>query len=106
MNAVAELGDPKHAANNVVFAHKEERRIWFRELLMRLGVRDPNGLAACGQARLPRPPYDTPALGQSQPRAQLLQATTRRHAHAAFRKSPICASRARLKAGRLVHRWT
>jgi AcrR family transcriptional regulator len=45
VNAVAELKDPRHAANEIALAFKEQRRLWFRELLTRLGVADPEGLA-------------------------------------------------------------
>jgi len=45
VNAVAELGEPRHAANKVAVAFKEQRRIWFRELLQRLNVADPEALA-------------------------------------------------------------
>ena len=45
VNAVAELKDPSHAANEIAVAFKEQRRLWFRDLLTRLGVADPEGLA-------------------------------------------------------------
>jgi AcrR family transcriptional regulator len=45
VNAVAELGEPTHAANKLAIAYKEQRRTWFRELLVRLDVPDPDGLA-------------------------------------------------------------
>jgi len=45
VNAVAELKDPKHAANEIALAFKEMRRQWFRELLGRAGVADPDGLS-------------------------------------------------------------
>ena len=45
VNAVAELKDPTHAANGIALSFKEQRRLWFRELLVRLGVPDPDGLA-------------------------------------------------------------
>jgi len=45
VNAVAELGEPAHAANKLAVAYKEQRRTWFRELLTRLDVVDPDGLA-------------------------------------------------------------
>ena len=45
VNAVAELKDPKHAANQIALAFKEMRRQWFRELLGRAGVADPDGLS-------------------------------------------------------------
>ena len=45
MNAVAELKQPGHAANRIAVAFKDARRDWFRELLMRLDVADPDGLA-------------------------------------------------------------
>ncbi|MBI1778773.1 MAG: TetR/AcrR family transcriptional regulator [Proteobacteria bacterium] len=45
VNSVAELGEPGHETNKVAIAFKEERRLWFRELLTKLGVADPDGLA-------------------------------------------------------------
>ena len=45
VNAVAELKDPSHAANEIAVAFKEQRRLWCRDLLTRLGVADPEGLA-------------------------------------------------------------
>jgi AcrR family transcriptional regulator len=45
VNAVAELKEPKHAANKIALAFKERRREWFRELLSRLDVPDPDGLS-------------------------------------------------------------
>src|SRR5215216_4424800 len=45
VNAVAELKEPAHAANKVALAFKEQRRLWFRDLLARLEVDDPDTLA-------------------------------------------------------------
>lgn len=45
VNAVAELKDPKHAANEIALAFKDMRRQWFRELLTRAAVTDPDGLS-------------------------------------------------------------
>jgi AcrR family transcriptional regulator len=45
VNAVAELGEPTHPANAIAVAFKEQRRLWFRDLLTRLDVRDPEHLA-------------------------------------------------------------
>jgi AcrR family transcriptional regulator len=45
VNAVAELKEPGHAANRIAVAFKDARRAWFRELLARLDVADPEGLA-------------------------------------------------------------
>ena len=45
MNAVAELADPTHAAHRIAVSHKEKRRALFRNLLIRLGVDDPEALA-------------------------------------------------------------
>jgi AcrR family transcriptional regulator len=45
VNAVTELGDPKHAASKIAVQYKEQRRSWYRALLERLGVKDPDGLA-------------------------------------------------------------
>ena len=45
VNAVTEIGDPKHPAVAIAVQFKEERRLWYRALLERLGARDPDGLA-------------------------------------------------------------
>ncbi|MGD9879926.1 MAG: TetR/AcrR family transcriptional regulator [Reyranella sp.] len=45
VNAVAELKEPNHAANRVALAFKEQRRAWFRDLLLRLAVDDADTLA-------------------------------------------------------------
>ena len=45
VNAVAELKEPAHAANKIALAFKEQRRLWFRGLLVRLEVDDPDTLA-------------------------------------------------------------
>jgi AcrR family transcriptional regulator len=45
VNAVAELKDPRHAANAVALEFKELRRRWFRTLLERGGAADPEGLS-------------------------------------------------------------
>jgi AcrR family transcriptional regulator len=45
INAVTELSDPKHPAAGIAIRFKEERRLWFRALLERLGVKKPDALA-------------------------------------------------------------
>jgi AcrR family transcriptional regulator len=45
VNAVTELSDPRHPAAAIALQFKEERRVWFRGLLERLNVKDPEGLA-------------------------------------------------------------
>jgi AcrR family transcriptional regulator len=45
VNAVAELGAEDRAVKKIAVAFKESRRIWFRDLLMRLEVADPDHLA-------------------------------------------------------------
>jgi AcrR family transcriptional regulator len=45
VNAVAELGPADKAVKKIAVAFKESRRLWFRELLTRLGVADADGLA-------------------------------------------------------------
>ena len=45
VNAVTELGDPRHAAAGIAIQFKEQRRQWFKALLERLGVNDPDALA-------------------------------------------------------------
>ncbi len=45
VNAVTELGDPKHPAAGIAAQFKEQRRQWYRGLLERMGVSDPEGLA-------------------------------------------------------------
>ena len=45
VNAVAELKEPNHAANRIALAFKEQRRTWFRDLLLRLAVDDADTLS-------------------------------------------------------------
>jgi AcrR family transcriptional regulator len=45
VNAVAELGAEDKAVKKIAIAFKESRRLWFRDLLVRLGVADADGLA-------------------------------------------------------------
>jgi AcrR family transcriptional regulator len=45
VNAVAELGAEDQAVKKIALAFKESRRVWFRDLLRRLVVADPEGLA-------------------------------------------------------------
>jgi AcrR family transcriptional regulator len=45
VNAVAEIGDPKHPSRDIAIRFKEERRQWFKALLERIEVRDPEALA-------------------------------------------------------------
>ncbi len=45
VNAVTEIGDPKHPAIAIARQFKEERRRWYRALLERLDARDADGLA-------------------------------------------------------------
>ena len=45
VNAVTELGDPKHAAAGIALQYKRERKGWFKALLQRIGVRDAESLA-------------------------------------------------------------
>src|SRR3954470_20476486 len=45
VNAVAELGGEDQAVKKIAVAFKESRRIWFRDLLLQLGVVDAEGLA-------------------------------------------------------------
>lgn len=45
VNAVSELGDTAHATCRIAIQFKEERRLWFRALLERLGVKDADALA-------------------------------------------------------------
>lgn len=45
VNAVAELKEPNHSANRIALAFKEQRRTWFRDLLVRLDVGDADTLA-------------------------------------------------------------
>ena len=45
VNAVAELGDPKHPATAIALQFKEQRRLWYQGLLERLSVRNPPELA-------------------------------------------------------------
>ncbi|HKU96492.1 MAG TPA: TetR/AcrR family transcriptional regulator [Vineibacter sp.] len=45
VNAVTELGDPKHPASVLAATYKRERRAWARQILSGLGVADAEGLA-------------------------------------------------------------
>jgi AcrR family transcriptional regulator len=45
VNAVAELGSEDQSVRKVAIAFKESRRLWFRDLLLQLGVRDADALA-------------------------------------------------------------
>jgi AcrR family transcriptional regulator len=45
VNAVAELGEPTHAAAKIAVAFKEQRRVWLIDLLTRAGVTNPDSLA-------------------------------------------------------------
>ena len=45
VNAVAELGSEDRSARTIAIAFKESRRLWFRDLLLQLGVADAEGLA-------------------------------------------------------------
>jgi AcrR family transcriptional regulator len=45
VNAVAELGSEDQAVRKIAIAFKESRRVWFRDLLVQLGVADAEGLA-------------------------------------------------------------
>ena len=45
VNAVAELGAEDKAVKKIAIAFKESRRLWFRGLLVQLGVADADGLA-------------------------------------------------------------
>src|SRR5215217_6737885 len=45
VNAVAELGSEDHSVRKIAIAFKESRRIWFRDLLLQLGVPDAEALA-------------------------------------------------------------
>lgn len=42
---MAELKNPAHAASAIALTFKEQRRLWFRELLTRAGARDAETLA-------------------------------------------------------------
>src|SRR5713101_5342544 len=45
VNAVTELGDPRHPASKIAVQFKEQRRLWYRALLERLDARNPDALA-------------------------------------------------------------
>src|SRR6201747_110978 len=45
VNAVAELGSEDRSVRKIAVAFKESRRLWFRDLLVQLGVIDAEGLA-------------------------------------------------------------
>jgi AcrR family transcriptional regulator len=45
VNAVAEVGPQSKPVRKIAVAFKESRRLWFRDLLLQIGVADPEGLA-------------------------------------------------------------
>jgi AcrR family transcriptional regulator len=45
VNAVAEVGPESKPVRKIAVAFKESRRLWFRDLLLQIGVTDPEGLA-------------------------------------------------------------
>ena len=45
VNAVAELGSDDQSVRRIAVDFKESRRLWFRDLLVQLGVTDAEGLA-------------------------------------------------------------
>ncbi|TPQ24833.1 TetR family transcriptional regulator, partial [Bradyrhizobium guangdongense] len=45
VNAVAELGNEDRAVKKIAIAFKESRRVWFRDRLNELGVKDADALA-------------------------------------------------------------
>jgi AcrR family transcriptional regulator len=45
VNAVAEVGPESKPVRKIAVAFKESRRLWFRDLLLQIGVADPEGLA-------------------------------------------------------------
>ncbi|HEY7239833.1 MAG TPA: TetR/AcrR family transcriptional regulator [Burkholderiales bacterium] len=45
VNAVVEIGDPKHQAAGIAVQFKEQRRQWYRALLERMGIGDADALA-------------------------------------------------------------
>jgi AcrR family transcriptional regulator len=45
VNAVAEMGAEDRGVRKIAIAFKESRRLWFRDLLVRLGVTEPEALA-------------------------------------------------------------
>ena len=45
VNAVAELGSEDRSVRKIAIDFKESRRLWFRDLLVQLGVADAEGLA-------------------------------------------------------------
>jgi AcrR family transcriptional regulator len=45
VNAVAEMGAQDRGVRKIAIAFKESRRLWFRDLLVRLGVAEPEALA-------------------------------------------------------------
>lgn len=45
VNAVIEIGDPKHQAAGIAVQFKEQRRLWYRALLERMGIGAADALA-------------------------------------------------------------
>jgi AcrR family transcriptional regulator len=107
VNAVAELGEPSHAANKIAIAFKEQRRSWFRELLTRLDVADPNGLAT-QLMLLVDGAIATTLVGGDPKMARVAQEAARVLLTAAGVKVPTAATagihRPRRRAGRRVRR--
>ena len=107
VNAVAELGEPSHAANKIAIAFKEQRRSWFRELLTRLDVADPNGLAT-QLMLLVDGAIATTLVGGDPKMARVAQEAARVLLTAAGVKVPTAAiagiHRPRRRAGRRVRR--
>ncbi len=67
VNAVTEIGDRKHAATSIAVQFKEQRRQWYRALLERIGVKDPDSLAT--QLQLLAEGAIATALVRGEPRA-------------------------------------
>jgi AcrR family transcriptional regulator len=44
-NAVTELGDAAHPVCKIALGFKEQRRVWLRDILISVGVADPEGLS-------------------------------------------------------------
>ena len=45
LNAITELGDENSKARDLAVGYKESRRLWYRDLLSKLGLDDPDRLA-------------------------------------------------------------
>jgi hypothetical protein len=87
------MGDPKHAASRIAIEFKEQRKQWFRALLVRAGVKDPDALAL--QLQILVDGAIATALVRNDPRSPARQRARRRYAAARRGAGPTSAARGR-----------